>query len=127
MLQPWTVRHEALSTPRRRVGGGRLTQVPLADLAVFGAGEEEVRRGLGDNALHTIRMAPVDSSVGIALTQVPHSSKEVVEALTPSRCHERRRGGGVIVGGIFDVENAHLGIAGASNQGPIVGVWHKLD
>lgn len=128
MLQPWTVCHETLTSPRGRISRRRLAQVPLPDLAVFGAGEKEVRRRLGDNAFHTVCMAPVDPSIGIAFTQIPHSSKEVVETSTSSRRHERRRGGGVaIAAGVFDVEHSDLGIAGAGNQGAIVRVGHKLD
>lgn len=130
MVQARSVGHEALATPGRRVRRRRLAQVPLSDLAIFGTCEEEVRRRLGDNPLHAIGMAPVDPSIGITFTQITRPFKEVVEASAPSRsrkCRGRIGVGITVAGGVFDVEDAHLRVTGAGDQGAIVGMWHELD
>lgn len=130
MVQARSVGHKALATPGRRVRRRRLAQVPLSDLAIFGAGEEEVWRRLGDNPLHAISMTPVDPSIGVAFTQITRPFKEVVEATAPSRGGKCRGRIGVAVAvatGVFDVEDAHLRVAGAGDQSAIVGMWHELD
>lgn len=73
-------------------------------------------------------MTSVDSSIGVAFTQIAHSLKKIVEPPTPSR--GRKGGGGTsiaIAAGVFNIEDAHLRIASASDQGPIVGMWHEFD
>lgn len=73
-------------------------------------------------------MAPVDPRISVALAEIAHSLEEIVEPSTPRRGRKRgRRPGIAIAVGVLDIEDAHLRIAGASDQGPVIGVWHKLD
>ena len=73
-------------------------------------------------------MASIDSGIGIAVTQVPRTTKELIEPPVPSGGLECR-GRSIISAstGVFDIEDANLRIAAAGNQSPIIRVWHKLD
>lgn len=72
-----SVSHEALATPRGRICGRGLTQIPLTHFTILGAGEEEERGRFGDNPFHSIRVAPVDASVGVASSQIAHATEEI--------------------------------------------------
>lgn len=73
-------------------------------------------------------MTPVDPRIGVALAEIAHSLEEIVEPSTPSRGSKCGSGTSIAIAvGILNIEDAHLRIAGAGDQGPIVGVWHKLD
>lgn len=85
VLATGSVGHEALATPRGRICGRRLTQIPLTHFTILGTGEEEVRGRLGDNPFHSVRVAPVDASVGVASRQIAHATEEIGHASASGR------------------------------------------
>lgn len=70
-------------------------------------------------------MTPVGPRISISLAEIANARKEIIEALTPGRRRKSRSCSGII--GMFDVEDTHLRVTGASHKGAVVGVRHELD
>lgn len=73
-------------------------------------------------------MTPVDPSIGVAFTQIAHPLEEIIEPSTPRGCRKGGCGTSIAVAtGVFDIKDADLCVTSASNQSPIVGMWHEFD
>lgn len=129
VYQSRTIGHEPLTTSRRRVCGRGLTKIPLANIAILGAGEEKIGRGLGDDPFDTVGMAAITAAVGIAIAQILDAGEEVAEPSGPGGrgSHVGVCIGVVVATCILDVEDTDLGITSTAHQRPIIGVRHEFD
>lgn len=72
-------------------------------------------------------MTPVDPSISVSFAEIADPLEEIIEPPTPRRSRKGGSGTRIVVAArVLDIEDAHLGITGASDQGVVIGMWHEF-